>query len=73
MDKKGQGTQTHQSFTMGSKVVGRKRVVVYWRKSLDGKVKIVREDKRSVLVKVWGKTLGGVYADEKIGGRAWQS
>jgi len=37
--------------------------MVYWRKKLDGVVKIIGEDKRLALVEVWGHKLGGIYAD----------
>jgi len=50
VDKKGTGTQSHPSYTLGSKVEKGKRTMVYWRKKLDGVVKVIREDKRLALV-----------------------
>jgi len=40
VDKKGTGTQSHPSYTLGSKVEKGKRTMVYWRKKLDGVVKV---------------------------------
>ena len=52
MDKKGTGTQSHPLYTLGSKVEKGKRTTVYWRKKMDGGVKVIREDKRLTLVEV---------------------
>ena len=68
MDKKGTGTQSHPSYTLGLKVEKGKRIMVYSRKKMDGVVKIIREDKRLALVEVWGHKLGGIYADRKLSG-----
>jgi len=42
--------------------------MVYWRKKMDGVVKVIKEDKRLALVEVWGHKLGGIYADGKLSG-----
>jgi len=73
VDKKGTGTQSHPSYTLGSKVEKGKRTMVYWRKKLDGTVKVIKEDKRLALVEVWGHKLGGIYADGKLSGGAWKA
>ena len=73
MDKKGTGTQSHPSYTLGSKVEKGKRTMVYWRKKLDVAVKVIREHKRLALVEVWGHKLGRIYADGKLSGGAWSS
>ena len=70
MDKKGTRTQSHLSYTLGSKVEKGKRTMVYWRKKLNGVVKVIREDKRLALVEAWGHKLGGIYADGKLSGGA---
>ena len=66
MDKKGSGTQSHPSYTLGSKVEKGKRTMIYLRKKMDGVVKVIREDKRLALVDVWGHKLGGIYTDGKL-------
>jgi len=70
--RKGNGTQTHRAFTLGSEVKKGKRIVVYWRKRLDGEVEVIRDDKNVVVVNVWGKKLGGVYADGKLRMADWE-
>ena len=72
MDKKGTGTQSHPLYTLGLKVEKGKRTMVYWRKKMDGAVKVIREDKRLALVEVWGHKLGGIYADGKLSGGSWR-
>ena len=72
MDKKGTGTQSHPLYTLGSKVENGKRTTVYWRKKMDGVIKVIREDKRLALVDVWGHKLGGIYADGKLLGGKWR-
>jgi len=71
VDKKGTGTQSHPSYTLESKVEKRKRTMVYWRKKMDGAVKVIIEDKRLALVEVWGHKLGGIYVDRKLSGGKW--
>jgi len=71
--RKENGTQTHRAFTLGSEVKKRKRVVVYWRKRLDGEVEVIRDEKNVVVVNVWGKKLGRVYADGKLRMVDWES
>jgi len=39
---------------------------------MDGAVKVTREDKRLVLVEVWGHKLVGIYADGKLSGGRWR-
>jgi len=46
--------------------------MLYWRKKIDGAVKVIREGKRPALVEVWGHKLGGNYADGKLSGGAWR-
>jgi len=46
--------------------------MVYWRKKLDGVVKVIREDKSLALVEVWGHKLRGIYADGKLSGGRWR-
>jgi len=70
--RKGNGTQTHGAFTLGSEVKKRKCVAVYWRKRLDGKVEMIRDEKNVVMVNVWGKKLGGVYKDRKLRMADWE-
>ena len=70
--RKGNGTQTHGAFTLGSEVKKGKRVAVYWRKRLDGEVEIMRDEKNVVVVKVWGKRLRGVYMDGKLRMADWE-
>jgi len=72
VDKKGTGTQSHPSYTLGSKVEKGKWTMVYCRKKMDGVVKIIREDKRLALVEVWSHKLGGIYADENLSGGKWR-
>jgi len=72
VDKKGTGTQSHPSYTLGSKVEKGKRTMVYRRKKMDGAVKVIREDKRLALVQVWGHKLGGIYGDGKSSGGKWR-
>jgi len=64
--RKGNGTQTYVAFMLGSEVKKGKHVAVYWRKRLDGEVEVIRDEKNVVVVNVWGKKLGGVYADGKL-------
>jgi len=52
VDKKGTETQSHPSYTLGSKVEKGKKTMVYWKKKLDGVVKVIREDKRLALVEL---------------------
>jgi len=72
VDKKGTGTQSHPSYTLGLKVEKGKRTMVYWRKKMDGVEKVTREDRRLALVDVWGHKLGGIYADGKLLGGKWR-
>jgi len=46
--------------------------MVYWKKKIDGVVKVIREDKRLALVEVWGHKLGGIYADGKLSEGRWK-
>jgi len=50
--RKGNGTQTHGAFTLGSEVKKRKRVAVYWWKRLDGEVEVIRDEKNVMMVNV---------------------
>jgi len=70
--RKGNGTQTHGAFMLGSEVKKRKRVAVYWQKRLAGEVEVIRDEKNVVVVSVWGKKLGGVYADGKVRIADWE-
>ena len=70
--RKGNRTQTHRAFTLGSGVKKGKRVAVYWRKRLDGEVEVMRDEKNVVVVKIWGKKLGGVYVDGKSRMADWE-
>jgi len=72
VDKKGTGTQSHPSYTLGLKVEKGKKTMVYWRKKIDGTVRVIKEDKRLALVEVWGYKLGGIYADGKLLGGRWR-
>jgi len=65
---KGTGIQSHPSYTVGLKVEKGKWTMVYWRKKMDGAVKVIIEDKRLALLEVWGHKLGGIYADRKLSG-----
>ena len=64
--RKGNGTQIHGAFMEGSEVKKGKQVAVYWRKRLDREVEVTRDEKNVVVVNVWGKKIGGVYADGKL-------
>ena len=72
MDKKETGIQSYPLYTLGLKVAKGKRTMIYWRKKMDGVVKVIREDKRLALVEVWGHKLGGIYADGKLSGGRWR-
>jgi len=65
--RKGNGTQTHGAFTLGSEVKKGKQVAVYWWKRLDREVEV-----NVVVVNVWGRKLGGVYADGKLRMVDWE-
>ena len=66
MNNKGTRTQSHPSYTLGSKVEKGQRTTVYWRKKMEGAVKVVRDKQRLALVEVWGYKLGGIYAGGKL-------
>jgi len=70
--RKGNRTQTHEAFTLGSEVKKGKGVAVYWQKRLDGEVEVTRDEKNVVVVNVWGKKIGGVYADRKLRMADWE-
>ena len=50
--RKGNRTQTHGAFTLGSEVKKGKWVAVYWRKRLNGEVEMIRDEKNVVVVNV---------------------
>jgi len=64
--RKGNGTQTHGAFMLGSEVKKEKQVAVYWQKRLDREVEVIRDEKNVIVVDIWGKKLGGVYMDGKL-------
>jgi len=70
--RKGNGTQTHGAFTLGSEVKKGKQVAVYWWKRLDEEVEVIRDEKNVVVVNVWGKKLRGVYANRKLRMADWE-
>jgi len=45
-----------------------KKTMVYWRKQLNGVVKVIREDKTLAQVEVWSHKLREIYADGKLSG-----
>ncbi|KAF8418272.1 hypothetical protein EV426DRAFT_679732 [Tirmania nivea] len=66
------GTQTHPSFTLGSKIKKGRRVMAFWRKRWDRRVKVVSEENNWIFLEFEGKRVGGVYADGKLHGMAWK-
>ncbi|RPB22495.1 hypothetical protein L211DRAFT_884786 [Terfezia boudieri ATCC MYA-4762] len=72
IDKGGKGSQSHPSFQLRSGVRKGRRVFVYWRRSLAGSIKVETEEDNLVIVEVFGRKLGGVYANGKLQGQKWE-
>lgn len=47
-------------------------MIVYWKKYVDGIIKVIWEYKRLALVEVWQHKLGEIYADGKLRRGRWR-